>query len=423
MPRRLAILFVAFLITALTAAQTGTPAAPRQPAPKKAPATVGQAAAPNAPSAATAGTVGPNTPVMFVSGLCALQGANVPAIAVPPRPGMPAGACTRAVTRSQFETLVAGLGPRAAQAEKTQLAEYYIRGLLIDNEARKLKLDQDPQTAEAIWMGRIAALGEALHRRFQKQFANIPETDVVTYYNGHKSEFEEVTIRRIVIPKPQQKATVVKPEDKKPVDKAGVAPDSPSAAKPAAPTPAEVPYDQQLAARKTYSEKLIERAKAGETFDKLQKDAFKVAGLESAAPDTEAVAIHRGQIPPAHEVKVFALQPGQYTALIDEPSAYVFYKIESRRTVPLNEVREDIKSALRNQMEDEAIKKVFLAGKPNLNPAYFAPSKPEAAETPATPQAEHGETDTQASPPLAAPPAATTPQPAQPEPPKEERPK
>lgn len=427
MPRRLAILFVAFLVTALTAAQTGAPASapatPKPPDTKKRPATAGQAA-PNAPStnalsAGGPGTVGPNTPVIFVSGLCALQGANVPAVAVPPRPGMPAGTCMRAVTKSQFEMMVAGLGERAAQAEKTQLAEYYIRGLMIDNEARKLKLDQDPRTAEAIWMGRIAALGEALHRHFQKQFANIPEADVAAYYNGHKNEFEEVTIRRIVIPKPQQKAAVVKPEDKK----ADAAPDSPSAAKPAAPAPAEVPYEQQLAARKTYSEKLLARAKAGEAFDKLQKDAFKVAGLESAAPDTEAVAIHHGQIPPAHEVKVFALQPGQYTALIDEPAALVFYKVESRRSVPLNEVREDIKASLRNQKEDDAIKKVFLASKPNLNPAYFAPPK-AAEETPeAKPDAAQPQSEAQDEHPAepTAPPAQTPP--AQPETPKQEPPK
>ncbi|MDP9266846.1 MAG: peptidyl-prolyl cis-trans isomerase [Acidobacteriota bacterium] len=434
MPRRLAILFVAFLITALTAAQTGTPATATGTTPgtstpgtsmpgtstpgtrKKSAA--GQTAGPSAPassraaSSGTAGVVGPSTPVMFVSGLCALQGANVPALVVPPRPGTPPGTCMRAVTKSQFEMLVAGLGPRAQQADKRQLAEYYVRGLLIDNEARKLKLEQDPQTAEAIWMGRIAALGEALHRHLQQRFANIPEADVIAYYNGHKNEFEEATIRRIVVPKPQQKAAVQAPPDKKPEatkaeDKATTAaPDSPSAAKLGA-SP-ELPYDQQLAARKAYSEKLVERAKAGEAFDKLQKDAFTVAGLQSAAPDTEAVAIHRGQLPPAHEEKIFALQAGQYSALIDEPSAYVFYKLESRRAVPLTEVREDIRSALRNQKEDEAIKQVFSAGKPNLNPAYFAPSKPEVAETP------------EAKSPEAKPDAA---EPARPEAPKPEAPK
>jgi hypothetical protein len=415
MPRRLAILFVAFLITALTAAQTSTPAGAsgKKPGAKKRAAAAGETSAPGAPAAGAAGKVGPGTPVIFVGSLCALQGANVPALAVPPRPGMPP--CMRAVTRSQFELMVAGLGQRAAQAEKTQLAEYYIRGLLIENEARKLKLEQDPETAEAIWMSRIAALGEALHRHLQKEFANIPESDVSAYYNAHKDEFEEATIRRIIIPKPQQKAQIQKPAASK-----ATAPDTPSATKPAA-TPAEAPYDQQVAARKTYSEKSLERAKAGEAFDKLQKEAFSVAGLQSPAPDTEAVAIHHGQLPPAHDTKVFALQAGQYSTLIDEPSAYVFYKVESRRTVPLTEVREDIKTALRNQKEDDTIKQVFQAGKPNLNPAYFPPPKPEAAETP---EAKPDSAPPQAEAPQQAP-ATIPPQPApaQPEAPKQDAPK
>jgi len=119
MSRRLAFLSLALLITTFAGAQTSAPAtSAKKPVTKKQAAASGQAGPASAP-----GTVGPNTPVMFVSGLCALQGANVPAIAVPPRPGMPPGTCMRGVTRSQFEMMVTGLGPQGAQAEKTQLAE------------------------------------------------------------------------------------------------------------------------------------------------------------------------------------------------------------------------------------------------------------------------------------------------------------
>lgn len=432
MLRRFATLVLASLTAVALAAQTAPATTPAKKPAKRAPAsTTGKK--PAADNAA----MGPNTPVMFVGGLCALpSGPSAPAVAVPPRPGQPANACVRAVTKAQFERMVETLGPRAQSAEKTQLAEYYIHALVIDNVARQLKLDQDPAVVEAIWMGRVAALGEALHRHFQKQFANVPQAEVEAYYNSHKSEFEEPTIRRIVIPKPQHKAEV------QPAPKAGEAPapDSPSAAKPAA-TPAapEVPYEQQVAARKAYSEKLLERAKTGEAFDKLQKDAFTVANINSAAPDTAAVAIHHGQLPPAHEEKVFALQGGQFSALIDEPSAYVFYKVESRRTVPLAEVSEDIKGALRNQKEDQTINQAFAAGKPQLNPAYFA--KPEGAQKPearpdseapqpsapaqAQPEAPKQEAAPQAGTLQAEPPKTepATQEPPKQEPPKEEAPK
>jgi hypothetical protein len=415
MQRRFVTLVLTFLTAATLAAQTA-PAPTKKPA-KRPPAAAGTKATPSA----NAGALGPNTPVIFVGGLCGLPtGPGAPAL---PVPGRPPADCVRAVTKSQFERMVETLGPRAQTAEKSQLAEYYLRALVIDNEARKLKLDQEPEAATAIWMGRVAALGEALHRRLQQQYANIPQAEVDAYYNSHKAEFEEATIRRIVIPKPQHKADVQKPAEK------AATPDSPSAAKPAA-TPAapEVPYEQQLAARKTYSEKLLERAKAGEPFDKLQKDAFTVANIPSAAPDTEAVPVHRGQLPPAHEEKVFALQGGQYSALIDEPSAYVFYKVESRRTVPLTEVANDVKTALRNQKEDDYVKKLFATSKPQLNPAYFAPPQSQGAEKPeATPQAQP-EAPKQEAPAQATPeaPKQETPPPAETpkaEPPKQEPPK
>jgi hypothetical protein len=440
--RRLVIFIAAALLPATLAAQIApaTPAkkpATSSPAKKAAAGTTPKAAMPSGP-------VGPNTPVMFVSGLCSIPTGPTAPVVIVQRPGEPASACTRGVTKSQFESMVQALGPRAAQADKAQLAEYYVRALLIDNQTRKMKLDQDQKVAEAIWMGRVAALGEALHQHFQKQFANIPQNEVQAYYNAHKAEFEEATIRRIVVPKPQQKANVVKPTDAKPADtkpeaqKPG-APDTPSAAKPAT-TPAEVPYEQQVTARKAYTEKLLERAKAGEPFDKLQKEAFAAANIQSAAPETEAVPIRRGQIPPAHDEKVFALQPGQYTPIIDEPAAYVFYKVESRRTVPLADVSEDIKAAIRNQKEDDIIKQVFTAGKPVLNPQYFAPpsrprsgAAPEGAEEqPSAPQPQQqpeGGKQQEAAPPSAPsqaqPPAATPNQPAAqpqtpPEPPKQE---
>lgn len=419
MPRLVAFL----LLTAFSLAQTAPAPATKKPRSSAAPATSAGKPATAAKKQAKAAEAGPNTIVLYVSGLCALPVAGVPA---KPVPTAPPAQCVRSVTKAQFERMVAGMGPEAANGDKRQLAEYYMRALLIDNESRKLKLDQDPATSEAIWMGRVGVVGKALHRHFQKQFGNISDADIQKFYDANQGEFEEATVRRVVIPKPQQQGKVEKPAAS---EKSEAAPDSPSATKSAQPGVPEVPYEQQLAQRKTYADKVLERARAGEDPVKLQKEAFAAAKLDVEA-DTNAVPLHRGQLPPAHDEKIFATKAGDVTPMIEEPNAYLFYKVEKKRTVPLTEAREEIKTQLIGEKEEEAIKRVFSSGKPVLNPAYFRPPEPEAppkAEPPATeePKKEQPKAETpktEAQPPAEQPKQESAP-PAEPEKPQPDKPK
>ncbi|HTK94898.1 MAG TPA: hypothetical protein VL382_04605, partial [Terriglobales bacterium] len=123
MLRRIATVLV---LAGVALAQAAPSAAPQKPAAKAGQKPAAKTKA--SPTGATpTGAVGPDTPVMFVSGLCALQGANIPAQPVTPGPGAPAaarGQCVRAVTKAQFERLITGLGPRAQGAPRAQLAEY-----------------------------------------------------------------------------------------------------------------------------------------------------------------------------------------------------------------------------------------------------------------------------------------------------------
>jgi hypothetical protein len=366
MLRNLAILFLA---TAMMA-QTAPPAASaKKPAARK-PATTSS-------TPAAAGTLTDDSPVLFVPGLCNLPAtAPVPASPVVPKLKAPPQAkCMRQVTKRQFEALVKALGPRAQAADKAKIAEFYARALAIENQVRKLNLEQtDPDVREALWMARVGALGEILHHHFQKQFANVPDSDVQAYYDQHKSEFEEATIQRVVIPKPPQPAKTVTTPPAKPGE---TAPESPSAAKAATPAAPDQAYADKLAAMKAGAEKMIERAKAGEDLGKLQKEAFTAAGIQGNPPDVEPVAVHHSMLPPAHDKKVFALAAGEYTALIEEPNAFMFYKVVSKRTVPLAEVKNEITQSLAGEKEDAVVNQIFGESQAVMNPDYFTPPKPE----------------------------------------------
>lgn len=410
MLRKLAILF----LTSAMMAQTAPTAPAKKPAGQK-PAT-SKAAAPKVETG-----LSDDSPVLFVPGLCNIPAtAPVPATPIAPKPGAPPQAkCMRQVSKKQFEALVKGLGPRAANADPMKIAEFYARALVIENQVRKLNLEQtDPDLREELWMARTGALGQALHRHFEKQFSNIPDSEIQAYYDKHKTEFEEATIQRVVIPKPPQPAkTVTTPgKDEK-------APESPSASK-SATTPAtpEQPYAEKIAALKTTAEKMLERAKGGEDIAKLQKEAWTASALKGDAPDVEPVAIHHNMLPPAHDQKVFALQPGQFTELIEEPNAFMFYKVTAKRTIPVADAKNDIKQALANEREDALVNKIFSESQPVLNPAYFQPPKPEQGAKPEGAQPEQPKSEATPEQPKAEQTQQPAPKQEQPsEPPKQEQ--
>lgn len=411
MLRTLAILF----LTSAMMAQTAPATAPKKPAAKTPATTASKPATPK-----TEGALSDDSPVLFVPGLCNIPAtADVPAAPVTPKPGAPPQAkCMRQVTKRQFEALIRGLGPRAANADKAKIADFYAHALAIENEVRKINLEKkDPDLHELLWMARIGALGDALHRHLQAQFENMPDSEIQAFYDQHKNDFEEATIQRVVIPKPAKPAAAVTTPPAKPGEKpAEATPETPSTAK----ANDQQAYADKVVAMKATAEKMLERAKAGEDMAKLQQEAFTAAGMTGKPPDMEPVAIHHNMLPPAHDQKVFALQGGQYTDLIEEPNAYMFYKVVSRREVPLAEVKNEIKQNLATEKEDAAANQFFSASQPVLNPAYFPPPKPEPAGA-GKPEGEQPQAE-QPEQPQAEQPQAPAPKPEQPsEPPKQEQ--
>ncbi len=392
-------------LTGIAVAQTAPAAkpAPKAPAAKK-------------PGASAPANAGGSAIVMYVPGLCNLQGP--PPVPAQPVTKLPPGGtpdekpqCFRTVTKDEFEMLVKRLGPQAERAPKEKIAEYYARALALENEGRKRGLTNQKDVQFAIWMGRVQALSEALQDQLHQEYGNVPDSEVTAYYDAHKQDFDEATIKRVVIPKPQKPAEAAKTEEKP------GAPAAPSTAKPT--QNLEPAYEQQVTARKALAEQLLARAKAGDDLNKLQKEAFEAAKIQEAPAEAEGATIHRGQLPPTHDEKVFATKDGQFTDLIEEPSAYMFYKVEKRRVQPESEVAGEIKREIENQKKDVVVRKMFDSVKPILNPAFFQPS---ATQKPgAKPEAQPGEAP-QGEAPQAQPPQQEAPKAEQPEAPKTPQP-
>jgi hypothetical protein len=121
---------------------------------------------------------------------------------------------------------------------------------------------------------------------------------------------------------------------------------------------------------KQTAQKIYDRAKAGEDFNKLQKEAFTDAGL-SSAPDAKMV-MNPASLPPS-QASVRQLKPGEVSPMFSEVSGEYIYKMVGSEVMPLATVRTEIERNLQRQKFEQEAKKAIDAVKPDLNEAYFGP--------------------------------------------------
>jgi peptidyl-prolyl cis-trans isomerase C len=111
------------------------------------------------------------------------------------------------ITKSEFERLYAEIvksipaeqrAPLQGPEGKRQLAEQLAELKAMAQEARVRKIDQQPEIQEQIAM----RVDQLLASTFYQQMGNsvkIDDAAVKTYYDAHKSDYEQVTARHILI--------------------------------------------------------------------------------------------------------------------------------------------------------------------------------------------------------------------------------
>jgi hypothetical protein len=339
----------ALAITLSAVAQTDkTPVAkPKAPAP--------------APKKSATPAPAPDTsePVITIQGLCA---------------GKQTGAqCRTVVTKNEFEKLmrIAKVPPAA----KTQAAEQFVKLLIFSIKGEKLDLEDTPVVKDRLYVSRLGILAGAYDEYLKTSRAKVSEDVARKYYNDNQEAYGEITLSRLFIPKPPQGG------DKKPL------------------------LDE--AATKQLAEKMRERAAAGEDLDKLEQEIIAATTpdmAKAAMPPTSMGARRRGLgLPPQHEAELFALDPGKVSPLYEEPTSFMIYKVQAKRTVPFDDVKAQITSKLETQAIEDARQAAVDSVKTSYNESYFKP-----AETPST--AQHPPKAPAASTP--APPAGSGTQPA-----------
>jgi hypothetical protein len=343
------------LLSALAWSQTASPkpgATQENPSAKTSPAQ-GSPTAPNeAPAASTTAAVPPDAAVITIQGLCASSAGEKTR----------AADCKTVITRSQFEAMVDALQPNMPRQVRRRFATNYANALVMSQRAEEMGLDKGPEFDERMRLQRVQVLAQELNKALQEKASQISDQQIQDYYHANLDKFVQADLDRIYLPKtekrPAGEAATKDDDDKKP----GAAEVQPST-------------EESGETMQAEADKLRARAAAGADFAKLQAEAFEVAGIKSNPPNVRLGKMRQAALPPS-QASVMQLKAGQVSPVIADQSGYFIYKVKSVDTLPLEQVKEEIRGTLRSQHMQEETRSLQESAASTLDEAYFGPELP-----------------------------------------------
>ncbi len=314
-----------------------------------------------ASSSANASPIAPDATVITLDGICDNEPYSIAKPAAPSKvadAGKPAaeanGGCKSVITRADFEYLVKVANPKVVPRDAIKFARFYSDQLAYAHEARELNLEKDPDFETILKFTYLQVLSKKLSNR-KMHDADVPDAEVEKDIKEHPEKYEQVDLLQIAIPKAKQHA-----------DQTGSA-------------PAKVDAAAEEVEMKAEAEKIRSRAAAGEDFQGLQDEAYKVAGYDpDESPDVEVGQDTRDQVPEEFRKLVFDLPPGKVSELISAEGYWHLFEVRSKKMMPVARA----KAIAVNQRFHDSMEALKATVKLQFNDAYFTPP---AASQPANP--------------------------------------
>jgi PPIC-type PPIASE domain len=287
--------------------------------------------------------VAPDTSVITINGLCDNSPVGKTA----------ASSCKTVITQAQFARVIEAIQPNMPVRARRDFALTYANALVMAKRAEQMGLDKGANYDEQMKLARIQILSKELSKAIQEEVAQVSYTDIEDYYNNNIGRFEKVEMERIYVPKSRQPPAA---SDKRLGEADGQ------------------DRSQESEQMKGEADILRARGVAGEEFSKLQVEAYQVAGIKSAAPQT-SIKIRRTSLPPS-QVSVMDLKPGEVSSVLADAGGYVIYKVRTKDTLPLDQAREEIRVIVRSQRMQAEIDEIQNSAAPTLDNSYFPPALP-----------------------------------------------
>ena len=341
---RLVLLFLLF--TSFAVAQENNP-------PATAPAPPTLSGSPH--SKASQPGMAANPAVITIKGVCNSSSASGKEPATKSNTDKGAGPeCKTVVTRAEFEKLAETL--QVPPTAKKQFATQYATALIMANEAHKKGLDRGQHYEDLLKLARLQVLTRQLAQNLQEESAKISDQEIQNYYQNNKAAYEEATLERLYIPRTQQQ-------------------EPPKDASKESDDDAKKRQADSEAAMKKEADDLRARAAAGEDFTKLQAEAYKFANFKAAPPAVKMEKARRTSLPPSQS-SVFDMKPGDVSPVLTDPGGYFVFKFEQKDTIPLDKVRDEIRSTLQKQKMQDLMQTMQQSATPSFDEAYFAATSP-----------------------------------------------
>ena len=290
--------------------------------------------------------VAPDAPVITIQGLC-----DNPAAATD---------CKTVITREQFEKAASVAQPNMPKPQEKMFATRYVTALLLAQKARELGLDKGPQYD----LMHLQLLAQLAVTNLQKEAAKVSDQEIENYYKQHQDEYRTVSYDKLFVEKMKKADQSLKPSDPDYLQK----------------------RQASEAAMKDEAEKLRTRAAAGEDFVKLQQAAYDFAGDNLKAAETRVDNVAKTRMLPADAV-IFQLKPGEVSQAINDPQAFMIYKVISFQNQPLADVREQVSREVQSQKLNALGQELQKSAtdKAKYDDAYFAVPPAPSLRTPGEP--------------------------------------
>jgi parvulin-like peptidyl-prolyl isomerase len=253
---------------------------------------------------------------------------------------------SQTLTRAQFEVLLSALAengrPASSASQKRQVAEQFAELETMAQEARKRKLDESAQVKQMMAVQGDSFLANMLAKKITED-THFTELDLRSYYDTHKSEFEEAQGSHILI-RFKGSSVPLKKDEKDLTD------------------------EEALAKAQDLRKKII----AGGDFAALAKAESDDAG--SAAKGGELGTFKHGQMVPAFDQAAFTLPIGEISEPVKTQFGYHIIKVTSRDAKSFDGAKAQIEKDLKPKMAKEALEQLKAHTPVTLNDAYFGPA-------------------------------------------------
>lgn len=223
------------------------------------------------------------------------------------------------LTYGELEKFLSVLAPQQKQnalRNRKQLVEQYVLMLKLSEMAEKDKLGETSPYKEAIEYYTRNMLTQAEVQKIAQSFP-VRTEEQQAYYDQHRSQYEQVTVKLIYISFSSSPGTGA--DGKKRLN------------------------EEEAKAK---AEELVKEAKAGADFVKLVKENSEDATTK--AKDGDLTMSRSDNLPESIRTVALALKPGEISDPVRQPTGFYVFRGEAVTTKPFAEVRDQIFNDLQN---------------------------------------------------------------------------